>query len=395
MLEDTLPRVWVQGELSNFTHHTSGHIYCTLKDEQCQIRCVMWREYASHLFFTPHDGMKVLAQGEVTVYERGGQYQLRVLQLQPVGIGELQLAFERLKEKLSKEGLFAEEHKKPIPPYPWRVGVVSSPSGAALRDVVHIINRRSPGIRIVLFPVRVQGDGAAEDIAQAIDQFNLYGEVDVLIVARGGGSMEDLWAFNEEVVARAFFRSKIPVISAVGHEIDFTIADFVADLRAPTPSAAAELAVPETEKLLEGVRMSAARSRELVERRIESHRERIASLLSSYGLRRPSDAIQQREQRRDELVKSLFIHMSNRMREQEQRAAVQVGKLDGLNPEAVLKRGYSICRRLPDRILVRDAGLLRAEDRIDVTFHRGSVQGVVESVRSESDPWRQTNLSAH
>lgn len=383
LLENNLSTVWVRGELSNFTHHTSGHMYFTLKDDLCQIRCVMWEEYNARLFFTPQDGMKVLAQGDVTVYERAGQYQFRVLQLQPVGVGDLQMAFERLKEKLLREGLFDEEHKKPIPLYPQSVGVLSSPSGAAFRDIVHIINRRFPGTHIVLNPVRVQGDGAAGEIARAIDEFNRCGEVDVLIVTRGGGSLEDLWAFNEEVVARAIFRSEIPVISAVGHEVDFTIADFVADLRAPTPSAAAELVVPDGKKLLRDVRTLAARAKESLERRIQSYQERLDALTSSYGLRHPADMIRQCEQRRDELVKGLCIHITHFIQRQEQAFSLQLGKLEGLGPPAVLKRGYSICRKLPGRTVVREADSLRVEDTIEVTFHRGSIEGVVEKVRSE------------
>lgn len=383
LLENNLSTVWVRGELSNFTHHTSGHMYFTLKDDLCQIRCVMWEEYNARLFFTPQDGMKVLAQGDVTVYERAGQYQFRVLQLQPVGVGDLQMAFERLKEKLLREGLFDEEHKKPIPLYPQSVGVISSPSGAVFRDIVHIINRRFPGTHIVLNPVRVQGDGAAGEIARAIDEFNRCGEVDVLIVTRGGGSLEDLWAFNEEVVARAIFRSEIPVISAVGHEVDFTIADFVADLRAPTPSAAAELVVPDGKKLLRDVRTLAARAKESLERRIQSYQERLDALTSSYGLRHPADMIRQCEQRRDELVKGLCIHITHFIQRQEQAFSLQLGKLEGLGPPAVLKRGYSICRKLPGRTVVREADSLRVEDTIEVTFHRGSIEGVVETVRSE------------
>ncbi|MFQ6091740.1 MAG: exodeoxyribonuclease VII large subunit [bacterium] len=383
LLENNLSTVWVRGELSNFTHHTSGHMYFTLKDDLCQIRCVMWEEYNARLFFTPQDGMKVLAQGDVTVYERAGQYQFRVLQLQPVGVGDLQMAFERLKEKLLREGLFDEEHKKPIPLYPQSVGVISSPSGAVFRDIVHIINRRFPGTHIVLNPVRVQGDGAAGEIARAIDEFNRCGEVDVLIVTRGGGSLEDLWAFNEEVVARAIFRSEIPVISAVGHEVDFTIADFVADLRAPTPSAAAELVVPDGKKLLRDVRTLAARAKESLERRIQSYQERLDALTSSYGLRHPADMIRQCEQRRDELVKGLCIHITHFIQRQEQAFSLQLGKLEGLGPPAVLKRGYSICRKLPGRTVVREADSLRVEDTIEVTFHRGSIEGVVEKVRSE------------
>ncbi|MFQ5772424.1 MAG: exodeoxyribonuclease VII large subunit, partial [bacterium] len=249
LLESSFPEIWVQGEISNFTHHSSGHMYFSLKDENAQISCVMWRSRNQHLFFTPQDGMKVILDARITVYEKRGAYQLDVLQMQPAGVGELQLAFEQLKNRLREEGLFSEEFKKPIPLYPERIGIVTSPTGAAVQDLISVLQRRFPGIEIIINAARVQGEGAATEIARAIDDFNDYGKVDVLIVGRGGGSLEDLWAFNEEVVARAVFRSKIPIISAVGHEVDFTICDFVADLRAPTPSAAAELAVRHRDEL--------------------------------------------------------------------------------------------------------------------------------------------------
>ena len=383
ILESNIPTVWIRGEISNCIHHISGHMYFTLKDELCQMRCVVWKERTTGLFCTPQDGMKVLAQGDVTVYERAGHYQLKVLQLQPEGVGDLQLAFERLKEILRQEGLFDEEHKMPIPPFPERVGVISSSSGAAIQDIVQIINRRYPGTQIILSPVRVQGEGAAEEIAQAVDKFNRYGEVDVLIVARGGGSLEDLWAFNEEVVARAIFRSKIPVISGVGHEVDFTIADFVADVRAPTPSAAAELVVPEAGKLLQDVQMMSVRSRELVERRINSEYDTVSMLLSSYGLRHPFDIVYQYDQRRDELVKNLLVYATHCIGRQEHNYLLQEGKLRGLNPTAVLKRGYSICRKLPSRAVIREAVTLQAKDCIEITLHKGSILGIVQTVRQE------------
>lgn len=383
LLETSIPTVWIRGELSNFTHHTSGHMYFTLKDEECQIKGVMWREDAVRLFFTPQNGMKLLAQGDVSVYERAGHYQLRVRQMQPMGIGELQMAFERLKAKLLQEGLFAEERKKPLPQYPTRVGIVSSPTGAALRDVVEIIHRRLPGTQLVLNPVKVQGEGAAEEIAQAINAFNSYGKVDVIIVTRGGGSLEDLWAFNEESVARAIFDSEIPVVSAVGHEVDVTIADFVADVRAPTPSAAAEMVVPDRNQLVENVRVRAAHLKELMERKIASWEDRIESFRLSYGLRRPFDMIEHYEQRCDELVKDLSVHVDYFMKEKEHALVLQRDKLEGLNPLSVLRRGYSICRTIPGSVIIREAGTLNIDDQVEVMFHRGTVQARVEAVGAE------------
>ncbi len=243
-LELRFPRVWIQGEISNFKRHTSGHLYFTLKDEGAQISATMWRSRAGTLLFGPEDGMKVIARGGITVYPPRGSYQIDVDQLTPLGVGELQIAFERLKQKLVAEGLFDEGRKRPLPELPSRIGIITSETGAALHDIRTVLNRRFPAIEVLLIPVRVQGPGAAEEIASAVKDMNRYGKIDVMIVGRGGGSLEDLWAFNEEIVARAIYASEIPVVSAVGHEIDFTIADFVADLRAPTPSAAAEMVVP-------------------------------------------------------------------------------------------------------------------------------------------------------
>ncbi|MGB2768335.1 MAG: exodeoxyribonuclease VII large subunit, partial [Candidatus Zixiibacteriota bacterium] len=249
LLERNLPAVWVQGEISNYLLHSSGHRYFTLKDENSQIKCTLWKFRGERLQFQPADGISVMAWGNVTVYERGGQYQLDVAELVPVGLGELEIAFQRLKEKLFGEGLFDEEHKKPVPQFPESIGVVTSPTGAVVRDIIKIVLSRFPSVQIIVNPVRVQGEGAAEEIAGAIREFNRYKKIDMMIVGRGGGSLEDLWAFNEEVVARAIAVSSIPVVSAVGHEIDVTISDLVADCRALTPSEAAELVTPRRDQL--------------------------------------------------------------------------------------------------------------------------------------------------
>src|SRR5450830_1303089 len=243
VLEMGFSEVWVQGEISNCKNHSSGHLYFTLKDGSASLSAVMWRSRVAQLLFRPNDGMKVIVWGNITVYEPRGNYQIDCLQIQPVGIGELQLAFDRLKQKLSAEGLFDEAHKKPLPEYPEKIGIVTSPTGAAIQDMLNILARRFPALEVIVAPVKVQGIGAAEEIAEAIQDLNSLSDIDVIIVGRGGGSLEDLWAFNEEVVARAIYSSRIPIVSAVGHEIDFSISDFVADLRAPTPSAAAELVV--------------------------------------------------------------------------------------------------------------------------------------------------------
>lgn len=383
LLETTIPIVWVMGEISNLKLHSSGHLYFSLKDRDSQLVCVMWRSRNIGLFFTPQDGMKVLALGKVTVYEKRGYYQFDVIKMQPAGIGELQLEFERLKNKLQQEGLFRADLKKPLPAYPWRIGIVTSPTGAAIQDLVNILNRRFPGIELILRPVKVQGEGAAEEIATAIDEFNEYGQVDVLIVGRGGGSLEDLWAFNEEVVARAIFRSKIPIISAVGHEVDFSISDFVADLRAPTPSAAAELAVPDRNEVLNRVLQYRKRIVEMCANFIQLQRERLNSLITSYRFLRTPDLVRQYQQRLDELTHSLQLSAEHRIQLLSQQVHNLSHRLQALAPQSVLKRGYSICYRVKDHHVVTHAQSLQVDDRIRVQFYRGQIAGKVEQVMEE------------
>jgi len=326
--------------------------------------------------------MQVLAQGDVTVYERAGQYQLNVIQLQLAGQGELALAFERLKRKLADEGLFDQEHKKEIPRFPKTIGIVTSPTGAAIRDIVKVARRRWPGIELILNPVPVQGQGAAEKIAQAIREFNEYALADLLIVGRGGGSLEDLWAFNEESVARAIYESRIPVISAVGHEIDFTIADLVADLRAPTPSAAAELAVPEQREVLGSLRDMGNRLDSAMLAMVESRQERLRALRGSYGMNRLHDIVRQRWQQMD-MVRGRLQQGLSRTAD---RAAAGVGRLDlalrALNPELVMARGYSICLG-PGEKVVRRASSLSIGDRVRTRFAVGSSRMKVEGIEIE------------
>ncbi|MDZ7332666.1 MAG: exodeoxyribonuclease VII large subunit [candidate division KSB1 bacterium] len=383
LLETTIPIVWVMGEISNLKFHSSGHLYFSLKDRDSQLVCVMWRSRNIGLFFTPQDGMKVLALGKVTVYEKRGYYQFDVIKMQPAGIGELQMAFERLKNKLQQEGLFRADLKKPLPAYPWRIGIVTSPTGAAIQDLVNILNRRFPGIEIILRPVKVQGEGAADEIAMAIDEFNEYGQVDVLIVGRGGGSLEDLWAFNEEAVARAIFRSKIPIISAVGHEVDFSISDFVADLRAPTPSAAAELAVPDRNEVLNRVLQYRKRIVEMCASFIQLQRDKLNSLITSYNFLRTPDLVRQYQQRLDELTHSLQLAAEHRIQLLSQQVHNLSHRLQALAPESVLKRGYSICYRVKDHHVVTHAHSLQVDDQIRVQFYRGQISGKVEQVMEE------------
>ncbi len=376
VLETGFSNVAVKGEISNFKRHSSGHFYFTLKDEGASLQAVMWRGRTLNLFFTPQDGMKVIARGSIAVYEVRGQYQIDVVQLQPLGVGELQLAFEKLKQKLAAEGLFDPAHKRALPPFPERIGIVTSPTGAALRDMINIISRRFPAVELILYPVRVQGSGAAEEIAQAIYDFNTYGNIDVLIVGRGGGSLEDLWAFNEEIVARAIFESGIPVISAVGHEIDFTIADFVADLRAPTPSAAAELVVRNRSELVEIVRNFCYTGREILRNKITTEKEKLRSLLASYSFNKPFDLLRQSSQRVDELDRSLARLMGHRFVLSRKHLLALQQRANALNPEAVLGRGYAMVMR--DNEIISSAKNLQTGDAVKMKFHDGKVPAKVQ-----------------
>ncbi|MCL6585246.1 MAG: exodeoxyribonuclease VII large subunit [Anoxybacillus sp.] len=300
-----LQDLWIKGEISNFTSHSRGHMYFTLKDENARIQAVMFAGYNRYLAFRPENGMNVLVRGEISVYEPSGNYQIYVKEMQPEGIGNLYLAYEQLKKRLEAEGLFAKEHKQPLPAFPRYIGVVTSPTGAAIRDIVTTIRRRYPLGTIILFPSLVQGEQAADSIVRSIEKANELGYIDVLIVGRGGGSIEELWAFNEEKVARAIFASRVPIISAVGHETDFTIADFVADLRAPTPTGAAELAVPHIAELAERLAQRNVRLIRAMKEKMTAESERLRRLQTSYAFRYPQKLYEQKEQQLDVLLERL------------------------------------------------------------------------------------------
>ena len=376
-IELRFPRVWVEGEISNCKFHTSGHLYFTLKDEGAQISATMWRNRAARLLFDPQDGMKVVARGGITVYPPRGSYQLDVEHLQPKGIGELQLAFERLKQRLDAEGLFRPERKKPIPSFPERIGVVTSESGAALHDIRTVLERRMPSIELILLPVRVQGPGAAEEIANGLRALNQYGEIDVIIVGRGGGSAEDLWSFNEEVVARAIAASGIPVVSAVGHEVDFTIADFVADLRAPTPSAAAEMVVRDRIELLEVIRNMCYTVRQSIEEGVKRYAESVERIVTGSGFARPAGLVRESMQRVDELEHDLKLRMREHLRRTSDRSVGLGRRLEALNPSAVLRRGYAIVRK--KNSVVSTAREWIPGDEASVQFHDGTILTEVRS----------------
>jgi len=375
-LESGFPALQVVGEVSNFKHHSSGHLYFTLKDEGAQLSAVMWRSRVPSLTFSPEDGMKVVATGRISVYEVRGSYQIDVSTLRPMGTGDLQMAFERLKEKLGAEGLFDLSRKKVLPRYPMRIGVITSPTGAVLHDIKHVLDRRFPAVQLVLAPARVQGAGAADDIAQAIRDLNRLGGLDILILARGGGSLEDLWPFNEEKVARAIAASHVPVVSAVGHEVDVTIADFVADLRAPTPTAAAEMVVRDRAAILELLRNSCYTMHESLSSRLRHRREHIRHLLKSHALNRPVDLLHRHSQHVDELNRSMSTAVTHRSALAETRARALIDRLAALDPQRVLRRGYAIVRR--EGTVVASCTDVRPRDRVDITFHDGAVSSIVD-----------------
>jgi len=380
LLEDTFPEIWVEGEVSNYKAHPSGHVYFSLKDEAGELRCVMFRSDAATLRFSPSDGIKVKALGRVTVYEKRGYYQLQAFLLLPAGVGDLALAFEMLKEKLKEEGLFGDEHKKPLPQFPMKIGVVTASTGAALRDILNIMARRWPLATVLVRPSRVQGDGAAVEIAEAIDDLNRCPDVELIIVGRGGGSLEDLWAFNEEVVARAIYRSEVPVVSAVGHEVDYTIADFVAGVRAPTPPAAAEIVAPDINEIvfrLEGLFSRALRA---AGERVKTFSERMEALRRSYGLRRPRDIVLERWQYLDDMIRRMNTAMGHRLEIGASAVSALQSRLESSSPEATLSRGYCICRKLPDRKLVTRSSELAERTPVSLQFAQGSAECEVVEV---------------
>ncbi len=380
-LEANFSNVWVEGEISGLKRHTSGHMYFCLKDEFSQIQCVMFRKENQVLPFDLNDGQHVLCFGRVSVYAVRGQYQLYVERMEPKGVGALGLRFEQLKEKLRLEGLFAEERKRPIPFLPSRIGVVTSLDGAALHDILHVLNRRFSNVSVLIYPVPVQGNTAAACIAAAIDDLNRLEAADVLIVGRGGGSLEDLWAFNEEIVARAIVRSGIPVISAVGHEVDFTIADFAADIRAATPSAAAEIVMPLKEDLLLRLSELKARSAQAILARIKFLKQGLEDLRASRGLGDPLAYFDRQSQRLDELSKGIRGLIETLVLFKKERLASLIGKLDALGPLAVLKRGFSVTMTHPGGKVLVSTRRLRAGDQVRTRLSQGWFISQVKEIK--------------
>jgi len=376
LLEGAFPDVWVEGEISNLTAPQSGHIYFTLKDEQSQVRAVLFRSSQRHLKFTLEHGMQVICRGRLGVYEPRGDYQVIVEYVEPKGIGALQKAYEALKARLEQEGLFDRERKKPLPVLPRRIGIVTSPTGAAIRDILQVIKRRHPRLEILIHPVPVQGADAAPAIVEAIQYFNRERNADVLIVGRGGGSLEDLWAFNEETVARAIAASRIPVISAVGHETDYTIADFVADLRAPTPSAAAEMVVESEEHLRDSVISLQSRLVVGIRQRIARYRETVNHAVRLLG--DPRRSLERHGQRVDELLRRLGLGLRQHVRRDRERLSSLSAALDHLNPLAILSRGYSVTRKLPEDAILKSARQVGEGDLISTKLSEGELLSRIE-----------------
>ena len=379
-----LATLFVRGELSNYKRHQSGHCYFTLKDMDSVIRGVMFRSRAQLLRFEPRDGMKVIVAGHIAVYERDGQYQIYADQIIPDGVGELSLAYTQLKDKLTREGLFAEDRKRALPVLPKTVGIITSPTGAALRDIITVSKRRHAGVRLVLYPVRVQGMEAPQEICRALDVFNRMYPVDVLIVGRGGGSLEELWAFNDENVVRAVAASAIPVISAVGHETDFTLTDFAADKRAATPSQAAELIVPDVRELNRYIAALHSALETGMRNLVRNHRQTVQRLRDARVLRSPQDILAARQQAVDARTERLFQAFRSLVATKQQSFRIASGKLAVLNPLAVLARGFSVARKC-DGTLIRHLSDIEPGDQVEIILRDGLFNAQVNHKEATSE----------
>lgn len=375
--DNELFQIWVKGEISNFKAHSSGHLYFSLKDETARLKCVMFRGAARLLRFAPRDGIAVLALGSIGVYERSGEYQLYVDLVEPDGLGGFYLAFQQLKDRLAEEGLFEEAAKSSLPSFVQTIGVITSPTGAAIRDIIDVARRRFPGIRIILAPALVQGDGAAESIVNSLNVLNDYKQVDVIIIARGGGSIEELWCFNDERVARAVFASEIPVVSAIGHETDFTIVDFVADCRAPTPSAAAELVVPNVIQLRESIARLQANLLQALMMRVRHTQTRLSMLQELPVFAKPQMVLERHYQSVDRLADIMVGNMMRQLTDEKHKVLLITEKLVVLDPLATLKRGYTMVRRTSDGALIRSSSEVEQDDVVNVVTGDGSFDAKV------------------
>ena len=385
-----LSNVFVRGEISNFKLYSSGHAYFTLKDDAGQLKSVMFRSYFSRLAFLPEDGMRVIAHGRVSVYETSGQYQLYVDDIQPDGAGSLAMRFEQLKRKLAAEGLFDEVRKRPLPPMPKRIGVITSPSGAAVHDIINVLGRRFPMAEMILYPSEVQGTQAPAQLISGIEFFSMTGIVDVVIIGRGGGSAEDLWAFNDEYLARAVASCSVPVISAVGHESDFTICDFVADRRAPTPSAAAELAVPDMGELLRSFAAMQVGLQTSMQKRIAQERRILTQLTSSRVFTKPEQMLDHFRLRLDECDADLNRAVEQTLSSKRQVTASVAGKLQALNPLSILSRGYATVSI--DGVSVTSVKQVNENDTLDIRMADGSVRATVSQRKDIKNDEKNNDL---
>ena len=376
--DEMLNNVLVKGEISNFKNHYTGHMYFTLKDENSLIKCVMFKSYTTHLSFMPKDGMKVMVLGSVAVFERDGIYQIYAKAMKEDGLGSLYTAYEELKKKLEQEGLFAESHKKKIPFMPKTIGVLTSNTGAVIRDIINVSTRRNPGVHIRLYPVPVQGPGAAEKIAEGIKFMNENKLADVLIIGRGGGSLEDLWPFNEEIVARAIYDSELPIISAVGHETDFTIADFVADLRAPTPSAAAELAVANIDDVRETLKLYNNRYKVALKKKIELMRLSYEKCMARPAYKNPTQKINEQYMVIDMKVKVLQNSMMLKLKEAKTSFVKETAKLDSLSPLKTLTRGYGIVTKQESGKVIKSVDDLNSGEKVNLRLSDGQKTATID-----------------
>lgn len=372
VLESAFENISVEGEISNFKSHISGHWYFNLKDENAVINCTMWRGLNNYVFFTPQDGMKVVVTGRITVYPPRGNYQIDVRSMKPAGEGELQAAFERLKQKLKAEGLFDEERKRKIPFFPRKIGIITAIDGAAIRDMLSVAERRFPLVELIIAPTKVQGSGAAEDIVDSLLKLNKLKDIDVIIVARGGGSIEDLWAFNEEIVARAIFKSKIPVITGIGHEIDFTIADFVADLRAPTPSVAMEIVTPDKNELINAINYAVEHMEESIEQSVYDYRQRINDVLDSYMFRYPLEKVRNFYQKIDNLFYKISQQIDRKILLAEKETQKYFSIINSYDIEKTLKKGFALIRQ-DDKFVIRKQ-FFNHEKSVSIKFYDGEIK---------------------
>ena len=383
-LEESFDTLWIEGEVSNYVHHSSGHRYLTLKDENAALRVTIWRSVGQYLKFEPENGMKVRAYGDISVYEKGGSYQLNARKLTPVGVGELEIAFRQLYEKLYKEGLFAPSCKKPLPDFPTTVGIVTSPTGAAIRDIINIARRRNDAIRLIIYPAQVQGAGSELTVKAGIEYFNERDDVDVIITGRGGGSVEDLWAFNEEVLVRAIAESRKPIVSAVGHEIDTTLSDLAADLRAPTPSAAAELVIWDKREFLRDVADRVERAGYALGQTAASGRALLRRLVDRPVYKRPESLVREREQTLDSLLRGFENAGKNSLEKPKNALSLAVSRLESLSPLAILKRGYAVIRDVGNDIPIKTVDDLRTGQEIESVFADGSATAIIKDVTKQT-----------